>query len=610
MPDQTTPVSPRHDLLALQLSNLISQQSFDIHFQPLVDVNRAGILGYEALTRGPADSSLHSPLVLFDVAARQGRLVELERLVVRKALRRFRELALPGQIFLNLTADTLLAAEGRVEQIAHEFAELDMPPSRIVIELTETRPILEPERLSASLEGLRALGFVVALDDLGEGFASLKRWMDIRPDFVKIDRHFIDGIAQEPLKQQFVRSILEMAASSGCTVIAEGLEQNGDLSVLRELGVPVCQGYLLARPTATPRATLRAEISSLLRDGSTARSLLNLPAGAITQAAQLSQRGHTVSGRIDCQSVVEMFTSDEQLYSLPVLDADNRPIGILRSLQVLKRSAERFFMDIHRKHSCTVLMDPQPLLFDVSTSLRAMSETIANLDDRLMVDGFIVTKNGQYFGSGRTSDLLKAVSDLQVHSARYANPLTLLPGNVPIDNQLDSLLAEGRPFVVAMWDIDNFKPFNDSYGYRAGDEMIKFTAATLTQAADAELDFVGHIGGDDFLMVLGSANWQERLQDVCNAFDAGVRGFFTEEHLMRGGYTTLNRQNQPTFNPLPTFSAGVVTVRGDGCFENSQALSAALIEPKRVAKSRSGGSRYFVDRRGPEAVEQPLPAAA
>ncbi|MDI4634168.1 EAL and GGDEF domain-containing protein [Pelomonas sp. V22] len=610
MPDQANkPVSPRHDLLALQLSNLISQQSFDIHFQPLVDVHRAGILGYEALTRGPADSPLHSPLVLFDAAARQGRLVELERLVVRKALRRFRELALPGQIFLNLTADTLLAAEGRVEQIAQEFAELDMPPSRIVIELTETRPILEPERLSASLEGLRALGFVVALDDLGEGFASLKRWMDIRPDFVKIDRHFIDGISQEPLKQQFVRSILEMAASSGCTVIAEGLEQNGDLNVLRELGVPVCQGYLLARPTSTPRATLRAEITTLLRDGSAARSLTGLP-GAITQAAQLSQRGHTVSARIDCQSVVEMFTSDEQLYALPVLDADNRPIGILRSLQVLKRSAERFFMDIHRKHSCSVLMDPQPLLFDVSTSLRAMSETIANLDDRLMVDGFIVTKNGQYFGSGRTSDLLKAVSDLQVHSARYANPLTLLPGNVPIDNQLDGLLAEGRPFVVAMWDIDNFKPFNDSYGYRAGDEMIKFTAAVLTQAADAELDFVGHIGGDDFLMVLGSANWQERLQQVCEAFDAGVRRFFSDEHQQRGGYTTLNRQNQPSFNPLPTFSAGVVLVRGGGCFESSQALSAALIEPKRVAKSRSGGSRFFIDRRGPEAVDQPLPAAA
>jgi len=586
--------------LPAELNALLWQQNFDVHFQPLVDIERASIIGYEALTRGPADSALHSPLVLFEVAARAGRLVELERLVVRRALRRFRELGLPGQVFLNLTADTLMAAGERIELISREFAELGMPPSRIVIELTETRPILEPERLRHTMDELRRLGFVVALDDLGEGFASLKRWMDIRPDFVKIDRHFIDGIAQEPLKQQFVRSILEMAASSGCTVIAEGLEQLGDLSVLRRLGVSVCQGYLLARPTATPRSSLRAEVDSLLAPENPRRGppLAGLPglASAITTAAQLAKRGHTVSAGISCQAVVDMFRSDERLYAMPVLDAANRPIGILRSMHVLKRSAERYFMDIFERHSCTELMDDKALIFDSSTSLRAMSEAIANLDDRLMVDGFVVTKDGEYFGSGRTSDLLKAVSDLQVNSARYANPLTLLPGNVPIDHQLDGLIAAGRPFVVALWDIDSFKPFNDVYGYRCGDDILKFTAQALVQAADPELDFVGHIGGDDFLMVLCSPDWQARLQRVCETFDEGVRSFFETEHLQSGGYITLNRQNQESFNALPTFSAGVLCVQ-PGAFDSARALAAALTEPKRVAKSRAGSSRFFIDRR-------------
>ncbi|TXD86001.1 EAL domain-containing protein, partial [Mitsuaria sp. TWR114] len=262
LPMPTTHLQPP-DPLSIALSAVIRDGALDIHFQPLVEVERAQILGYEALTRGPADTPLHSPLVLFEAAARLGRLVELERLVVRRALRRFKELKLPGQLFLNLTADTLLATSDRGALIAREFAQLDLPASRVVIELTETRPILEPERLQDSMRSLRELGFVVALDDLGEGFASLKRWMDIRPDFVKIDRHFIDGIAQEPLKQQFVRSILEMAASSGCTVVAEGLEQLSDLTVLRRLGVPVCQGYLLARPSAASRAALRAEVDAL-----------------------------------------------------------------------------------------------------------------------------------------------------------------------------------------------------------------------------------------------------------------------------------------------------------------------------------------------------------
>lgn len=586
--------------LFARLDALISRAEFDIHFQPLVDIERASILGYEALTRGPADSALHSPLVLFETAALAGRLVELERLVVRSALRRFRELGLPGQLFLNLTADTLLAAEGRTDQIAVEFAELDMPPSRVVIEITETRPVLEPERLSQTLLGLRRHGFVVALDDLGEGFASLKRWMDIRPDYVKIDRHFIDGIAQEPLKQQFVRSILEMAASSGCSVIAEGLEQLSDLHVLKRLGVTICQGYLLARPAPMPRSHLRPEISALLCTEAQPRRANQAfqPPVAITTAAQLARRGPTVTAEVKAQAVVDMFTSNEQLYAMPVLDAAKRPIGILRSLQVLKRSSERFFREIQARRSCVELLDRQALVFDVSTSLREMSEAIANLDDRLMVDGFIVTRDGEYFGSGRTSDLLKAVSDLQVCSARYANPLTQLPGNVPIDHHLDTLVAEGQSFVVAAWDLDNFKPFNDIYGYHRGDELIKFTAQTLTEAADPQLDFVGHIGGDDFLMVLGSADWPRRLQAICAAFDAGVRSFFSTEHIRSGGYVTLNRQNQALFTPLPTLSAGVLCAR-PGQFEGAHQISAALAEPKRIAKSDSGPSRFFVERRQP-----------
>lgn len=600
------------DPLADALARLIEQRSFDIHFQPLVAIDRAEIYGFEALTRAPADGPLHSPLVLFEAAARLGRLVELERLIVQRATRRFKALRLPGQLFLNVTADTLLAARTDAGLLAAELAELGLPTSRVVIELTETRPIEDLAQLDGALQALRERGFRVALDDLGEGFASLRRWMEMRPDFVKIDRHFIDGIAQEPLKQQFVRSIVEMAATSGCEVVAEGLEQEPDLEVLRRLGLTICQGYLFARPSAKPRTSLSAQWSGRLAADSQPRLLLNdlalpLAQGAITSAGQLARRGPTVTAATSCRSIVDLFHADEQLLAIPVLDEQQRPVGVLRSLHVLKRSTERYFMDIFDKRSCVELMDANPLVVDVTTPLRAMSDALANLDERLLMDGFIVTRDGGYFGSGRSSDLLKAVSDLQVHAARYANPLTLLPGNVPIDNHLDGLIEAGETFAAAVWDIDHFKPFNDVYGYRVGDDIIRLAARVLTQAADPQLDFVGHIGGDDFVMVLGSADWERRLERVCEAFDAGVRSFFSAEHLAAGGYETLNRQNQPSFHPLPTISAGAV-LHLPGHFESARALSAALAEPKRVAKGRAGGSRYFVDRRQPQ-PPQPRMAA-
>ncbi|MFG6465741.1 bifunctional diguanylate cyclase/phosphodiesterase [Roseateles sp. BYS87W] len=589
------------DPLAAALDRLIAQRGFDIHFQPLVAIDRAEIFAFEALTRAPADGPLHSPLVLFDTAARCGRLIELEQLIIRRAVERFKALGLPGQLFVNVTADTLLAAHGRVDHLAAEVRALGLATSRIVVELTETRPIDDLVQLGDSLQALRAQGFRIALDDLGEGFASLRRWMEMRPDFVKIDRHFIDGVAQDPLKQQFVRSIVEMAATSGGEVVAEGLEQEPDLEVLGRLGITICQGYLFARPSAAPRAQLGPQWSGRLAAAAQPHLLQNdlalpLEQGAITTAAQLARRVQTTTPAASCQDIIDLFHRDDQLLAVPVLDEHQRPLGLLRSLQVLKRSTERYFMDIFARRSCVELMDPQPLVFDVSTPLRAMSDAVASLDERLLTDGFIVTRDGAYFGSGRCSDLLKAVSDLQVHAARYANPLTLLPGNVPIDNHLDRLIEGGEAFLAAVWDIDHFKPFNDVYGYRVGDDIIRLAARVLTQAADPQHDFVGHIGGDDFVMVLRGADWEARLNRVCAGFDAAVRSFFSAEHLAAGGYETLNRQNQPTFHPLPTFSAGAL-LHQPGSFDSARALAAALAEPKRVAKGRAGGSRYFIDRR-------------
>lgn len=240
--------------LAQALDQLIARRDFDIHFQAIVDSTQGQVLGYEALTRPPADSPLASPWTLFQTAAEFGRLVELERLVVRRIVERFVALKLPGRVFINVSADTLIAARHRQALIVRELARHALPPSTVVVELTEARAVHDEAALASVVASLRAAGLHFALDDLGQGFASLKRWIDLRPDFVKIDRHFVDGIAGDPMRRQFVRSILEMAEGSGAAVIAEGLEREADWHTLRELGARLFQGYLIARPSATPEA--------------------------------------------------------------------------------------------------------------------------------------------------------------------------------------------------------------------------------------------------------------------------------------------------------------------------------------------------------------------
>ena len=581
-----------------ELDRIIEQATLKILFQPVVAADSGTILGWEALSRGPEDSALHFPLVLFDVAASSGRLIELECIALKTALKRFKELNLPGQLFLNVSADAMLHSINQHRHISEELFRFGIPSSRIVIELTETRAAKDPLALERAITGLRSRGFVMAIDDLGEGFASLKRWAEMRPDFVKIDRHFINGLHKDPIKQQFIRSIVEMSKGLGCAVIGEGVEEVTDLLALRQAGVNLIQGYLVAHPLYYPQTVLRPAIQKVLNDTQISTSATKKEQalrGSAISARNLAFVSVTASADMTCQSAIQLFSSETRLNAIPVLHEDKRVIGLLRSNDVLRRGSEPFFTEVYGRRSCTVLMDAHPLVFDASATLRNMSEVVANLDDRHLVDGYIVTEDGRYVGSGKMTDLLKAVSDMQIITARYANPLTMLPGNVPIDEHIRECLAGQTNFAVAYFDLDYFKAFNDVYGYRAGDDVIQLAARILSAATDTELDFLGHIGGDDFVVVFKSTDWESKVQKIMQDFDLAVQGCFTADHLSARGFIAQNRQGIDIFHPLVSLSAGVVTVL-PGTVESALELSSQLAETKKMAKKMPGSS-YFVERR-------------
>ncbi|MGH8352299.1 MAG: EAL domain-containing protein, partial [Pseudomonas sp.] len=141
----------------------------DLHslFQPIVSLSERRILGYEALSRGPSNSPLHSPLTLFAVARHAGRLSELEMACRKSACRRFRDQKLDGKLFLNVSPESLLEPAhqpGRTLQLLQAFG---IPPSQVVIELTEHAPTEDFALLDTALHHYRAMGFSIALDDLG-----------------------------------------------------------------------------------------------------------------------------------------------------------------------------------------------------------------------------------------------------------------------------------------------------------------------------------------------------------------------------------------------------------------------------------------------------------
>jgi EAL domain-containing protein (putative c-di-GMP-specific phosphodiesterase class I)/GGDEF domain-containing protein len=577
--------------LRAALDALFVDDALSIHFQPIVDAVRPAVLGFEALCRGPSDSPLHSPLVMFEVAARYGRMVELERRVVRVILRRFFELGLPGAVFINVSADTLSAAADRIELLREEFATLAIAPGRIVIELTETRPSLDLAALHQSILAIRSLGFRIALDDLGEGFASLKRWLDVRPDFVKIDRHFVDGVAGDPVKQQLIRSMLDLARSGGARVIAEGIEQEPDLRVLLRLGVQLCQGYLFARPHPAPRPDLQLQVEHRLLEMSGTRA----SAEPGISAGRLARIAASVSPDCTCAHVLDLFAADEGLRSLAVVDADRRPVGVLRLLTVLKRAGGRFFRELHGRKSCSLLMDARPLIFDEQTPLAEMGESLSRIDDHHMVDGFLVTRAGRYLGSGRISDLLKAMADAREGQGSELHPLSRLPLNAAARGRIQQALDARARFTAVYWDINDLKPFNEVYGFGAGDALILMLSGLLKGISEPLGGFLAHVGGDDFVLLLDGGDWHGAVSAALESFDAGLASHLRPEHLRARGYAGSNRRSESVWHALPSLAAGVLPVE-PGQFAHAHEVTAVLMELKAEAQRR-GGSAWFCERR-------------
>ena len=192
-------------------------------------------------------------------------------------------------------------------------------------------------------------------------------------------------------------------------------------------------------------------------------------------------------------------------------------------------------------------------------------------------------------------DLLRELTQMQLEAARYANPLTLLPGNVPINEHIERLLHLNTSFIACYCDLDHFKPFNDTYSYRKGDEMIQLTGRILNWACDPKLDFIGHIGGDDFILLMQSRDWKSRCEQALRSFEQAASLMFKEEHLVDGGYTSEGRDGMEKFHPLTSLSIGAIQVM-PGQFISHHEVSAAMSEAKKMAKKIPGNSLFIEQR--------------
>lgn len=582
------------------LDDLIRNAGLHAVFQPILDMHGRKYLGYEALIRGPKDSPLHMPGALFRIAGRSNLRRELEHACRIAALRDFAKLraqdGLDCKLFINLSAGMLTDPILMHEQMLQPMSEAGIRPDQLVIEITENQKVADFSIFREVLAQYRRLGYSFAIDDLGEGFSNLRMWSEIRPEFVKIDRHFISGIAEDALKFRLVRAMVEIAEACNATLIAEGIEEESEFSTIRDLGIRCGQGYLIARPNPKPAPLPDKTILRLLDTG----RITVFPQGMISNqcstVAPLQRHVVPVAPDLDNDAVFARFEADEMLHALPVVN-NGIPVGMINRHTLIERFARLYQRELYGKRPCSLFMDKNPLIVAQDTPIHEIGALLGSAKRHQIYDGFILTEQGRYAGVADSQDLMVQITEMQMRSARYANPLTQLPGNVPVNEHMDRLIENSGPFVACYADIDHFKPYNDAYGYRRGDEVIQLLGNLLSASFDERIDFVGHIGGDDFIILAQCVDWQERSQLVLQRFSEEMRHYINDDDHERGGFSGEDRRGTPTFHALPSLSIGCVVV--EPCqFSSHNEISASMADAKKQAKKQSGNS-LFIERRKP-----------
>jgi diguanylate cyclase (GGDEF)-like protein len=578
-------VTPRQHTVAL------AKLTIEYALQPIVEISTGHVYGYEALMRGFDRLQFDTPIAMLDAAARDDQLVELEKMLLGRAIAKFA--SVPDiackKLFLNLDGRTLHASDEMIASAARQLRAHRIPPSAICIELSERHNHASTPDFARMVRRLQRAGVRLAIDDFGVGYSELKLLCDYGLDYVKIDGHFIRGISDSHRKRLFVTTITNLAHLLGIRVVAEGVEDEADYVGCREAGCDLVQGYFVARPTCEP-AELLPVYSHVAKTRARHRGTRRTDALLVrSEMVELP----TLQEETNIEVVFEAFRKSPKQSFFPVVGRNGVPRGIIHERDLKQFIYLPFGRDLlHNKafeRGLTSFITPCPIV-DIDTHAAGILEVFANAQG---ADGVIVTENLHYVGVLSAAALLKVINEKQLQQAQDQNPLTELPGNLSISDHVALTSLDGdqhRHFCY--FDFDNFKPFNDRYGFQRGDRAITLFAALMRRHLTGSSFFLGHIGGDDFFAgCTGQANGKLRLriEQLSHAFSTEVRKLYSEEDQRTGKIVGNDRDGKPREFELMRCSVAVLEL-GHGTLTNDlDKIDVTIAQAKSEAKHSPSG---------------------
>lgn len=583
----------------------------DHAFQPIVRFSDRALYGFEALLRGWKEAGFTSLLDVFDRAHEDGMLYALDMELRAKA---FRKLSAAGhsrtKLFYNVDNRLLVLPDYATGKTGPLAERAGIAASRIVFEVSERHDPSDEVDFDRVLKSYKDQGFRVALDDFGSGYAGFKLLYRADPDIVKIDRFFVAGSASDPRKAAFLQKIVDMAHLMGIEVVAEGIETADEFRICAGAGCDFAQGYFISKPE-TDFAKLETGCAAAAAAAPGERRY-STQAGTVD--AEKIRIIPPVPARAGFREILARFRKDPSVSVLPVVDDDGGVVGAYRERDFREYVYSPYgisLLDHLAAESAGKALLVHPPVSPLGNGLARIVELYGTSPD---AGGVLLTEQGRYAGLIEPDTLLALVAERELMEARDQNPLTRLPGNLRISAVCAERLADpGGGVVFAYYDFDNFKPFNDRYGFRNGDRVIMLFADILRSRIRSPRDFVGHLGGDDFFACLEAPDPAEAFGWLAAAsarFAREVLSFYNAEDRDRGWILGKDSARKERHMGLLTVSLAAVSLPPEGGLD-TDGLSDLFAELKREAKASADRTALRIIRPDIRATEiRPLESEA
>ena len=557
----------------------------DYAFQPIVNIHTGVCVGFEALLRHVGRAGFPHIQAFFDSAHHDGVLATVGAMLRRKAIGKFTSsgVAERTRLFFNLDNRELEHDAYRPDEATQILAAHGLPPGTICFELSERHQSPLLENPLAAFATLRQYGQRLAIDDFGTGFSGLQLLCSVEPDFLKIDRFFVSDIAIDPRKRLICTSIVAMAHMLGISVIAEGVETLREFLTCRQVGFDLVQGFFVQGPTTVVEqlAARYPDVAEASRGDRRGESDAGLITSHIEEVPALP-------AGLEMVEVLEKFRKDRIHTFFPVVNELEEPIGILHENALREFAYSPYGKDLLRnpwlKRTLRQFAVRCPVA-DVNMRAERILTLFSLEDDS---EGILVVENQRYVGFLSARSLLRIINEKNLTVARDQNPLTRLPGNTCIYEFVsEALAARTEATVLVYLDFDNFKPFNDIYGFRSGDRAIQMFAELLHREMDRDGHFVGHIGGDDFFVGITGGDLEAACRSVASVaaqFGEDVRSLYDAADRKRGCMVARDRSGRRRRFPLLSVSAAVLGVAPHGEHPPMEAVLSTISRLKKVAK--------------------------